>query len=550
MFEFIRYAVGMQDFIFTPKDDTWLKNRGYLHLTKKWNTQIKRREIYSKVQDSSFVQKHAFFPLLHAIIKERKYKKHPQTQERGHVHKLTDEFSVKHKQTAKNRPLHYATHIDALIFSFYAAWLIDLYEKKLKENWELSQSIIAYRRIPQSEKILKGKSTIHFANEAFKEIKKRSVNGCAVLMFDIESFFSSLDHTRLKGAWAKLLNRPMPSGEIWKTLPADHYNVFKACTQFNYILKDDLRLKRIKHGRRAGFDEEKLASIRKQYGIEAFFANPAQLRAAINTKRIRVFSKQFVDKDTGKQVGIPQGLPISAILANLYLLDFDLSIITTLVNERNCYYRRYSDDILIICKPEEKEEINKIVQEKISQVNLKISKHKTETFEFQQSKSLKGKPLTYLGFEYNGLEIFVKSANLARFYRRMIYAVKRKAERAVKISVASGTKPIIFKSRLVKLYKRVDLDSERDKPFKIKRLVKEDNGNYVYRRPEAEPKNAERNKMEDNKTKKSNYISYMRRATNTIDSEKIFGQIKKRKVIFHEAMSKHVKRLVNKYKNI
>lgn len=533
----------MQDFTFTPKDDKWLKNRGYLHITRKWNVKIKRREIYSKVQDASFVSKHAFFPLIHATIKERKYKKHPVTQERGHVHKIEKDGSTKHKRTAKGRPLHYATHIDALIFSYYSAWLIDLYEIKLsaKENLELSNSIIAYRKIPQSEKIEKGKSTIHFANEAFTEIKRRSNDGCVVLMFDIESFFSSLNHTKLKLAWAKLLDRPKENGEIWKTLPDDHYNVFKACTQFNYILKDNLRIKKNEKGRKGGFDEKKLATIRKNYGIESFFSSPDEFRNKIKSGAIKIYSKQFTDKQTHEQIGIPQGLPISAILANLYLFEFDEAMISDLVTDRSCYYRRYSDDILIICRPDQEDEVKEIVTKKILESSLSISEHKTETFTFFKDKQIEGKPLTYLGFEYNGIEVFIKSANLAKFYRRLIHAVKIKAERAAKFSVENGLKPVIFKSRLIKLYKRFDLNSEREESYKIKRLVKQSSGNYVYRFKAIDPKDL------DGKPKKANYISYVSRASATMRSSKIFNQIKKRKSVFHQAMIKHLKRYIVKY---
>lgn len=531
----------MQDFIFKPKNNNWLKNRGYLHVTKKWNVKYKETEIYNKVQSPLFVSKHAFFPLIHAVIKERKYKKHPQSGERAHVHKIEKENrSTTYKPTAKSRPLHYATHIDALIFSFYSTWLIDLYETKLKSVPGLSDSVIAYRKIPQSEKNEKGKSTINFAKEAFKEIEVRSEEDCAVLMFDIESFFSSLDHTKLKLAWAKLLNRPKEDGTVWKTLPADHYNVFKACTQFNYILRDELRLGKKVNGRRQGFDEEKLASIRKEHGIESFFADPRELREAINSKAVKVYGKQFMKK--GIQVGIPQGLPISAVLANLYLLEFDQVILSKIVGSGlNGYYRRYSDDILIICKPEQIKEVEKIVLAAIDSCNLTISTQKTETFKFKRGEVLDGKRLTYLGFEYNGKETLVKSANLAKFYRRMIHAVKLKAERAVKISRKIGGKPIIFKSRIVKLYKRADLSSDRELPFKIKKLEKSKDGTYYYKILKVD-----KNKLKEDKPKKGNYISYMKRASTIINSKAIFGQIRKRKIIFHQAMTHHVKRLMAK----
>ncbi|HEX8015252.1 MAG TPA: reverse transcriptase domain-containing protein, partial [Flavobacterium sp.] len=58
--------------------------------------------------------------------------------------------------------------------------------------------------------------------------------------------------------------------------------------------------------------------------------------------------------------GIPQGLPISAVLANLYLFDFDLDIVNRWVKPHNVYYRRYSDDIFIVCDKNLCDEIERI----------------------------------------------------------------------------------------------------------------------------------------------------------------------------------------------
>jgi hypothetical protein len=51
------------------------------------------------------------------------------------------------------------------------------------------------------------------------------------LAIDLKSFFSTLDHKILKDQWCKILNE--------KELPKDHYRVFKACTNFKYVLLDD-----------------------------------------------------------------------------------------------------------------------------------------------------------------------------------------------------------------------------------------------------------------------------------------------------------------------
>jgi hypothetical protein len=530
---------GEQDLLSKEEKPKWLKNRGYLHVTPKINVNSRENEIRSKVESEKFVARHAFFPLIHSTIKERKYKKHPIIfNKRGHSHY----HEGKHKSSAKQRPLHYATHIDALIFGYYGSCLLQLYEDKLKSIDGLSNCITAYRKISLDDKDEVGKSTIHFAKEAFDAIETRAAADCTVLMFDIKSFFSELNHEKLKTAWCRLLNLDR--------LPKNHFNVFKAATQFRYILRDELRLNKSIKGRRLGFDERKLAEIRKEYGIEAFYKDEESFRTAIKSNEITVYKNQFMKK--GKPVGIPQGLPISAILANLYLLEFDKKVFSYIVQDLGCFYRRYSDDILIICNPEQADCVKQYVMAEIEKSLVSISSEKTEIYLFKnfpvsplktrivsiqmlKDRCKIGKPLSYLGFEFYGDKILVKSANIAKFYRRIIYSVKRKSLRAINISSKNGSTPVVFKSRLIRLYKRLDLDSSRDEPFKLKRLKKNNIGDYYFTTIEIKPND------DDNKdSKKSNYISYINRAKRIIGKPYTYRQIKNRRRIFNEALYKHL----------
>ncbi|MBO9566962.1 MAG: hypothetical protein J7621_29590, partial [Niastella sp.] len=182
----------------------WVKGRGYLHITPKLDILRRYNEILSKIQDEKFVAKHGFFPLIHAVIKERKYKKSPYSSKRGHSYLNNHGIVV---GSAKQRPLHYATHIDSLIFGYYAELIMEKYNTELEKYPSVKESVIAYRKIPIERDGAQtdiGKSTIHFAHEAFQEIKKRSLtDDCTVLMFDIKSFFSEIDHPKLKEAWCK-----------------------------------------------------------------------------------------------------------------------------------------------------------------------------------------------------------------------------------------------------------------------------------------------------------------------------------------------------------
>lgn len=279
----------------------WLKGRGYLHITPKVDVNARAGELVSKIKNPAYIANYGFFPLIHSVIKERKYKKHPENSKiRGHSHF----HNGKYKPSAKSRPLHYATHIDSLIFGYYAALLSEHYEKELEEHEGLSECVIAYRKISdEGENEGVGKSTINFAHEAFNAISHRTDKESIILMFDIKSFFSELDHHLLKSAWCNLLGVRM--------LPKDHFNVFNATTNFRYILKDELRLKGAVGGKRNGFDERKLSKIRKNHGEECFFESLQDFRNAIASRQIKVYKEPFVKN--GKPVGIPQGLPISAI---------------------------------------------------------------------------------------------------------------------------------------------------------------------------------------------------------------------------------------------
>jgi hypothetical protein len=534
----------LQGFIMIPpfRDrPVWLKGRGYLHITPKIDILKRYTEVFTKMNDESYIARHGFFPLIHSIIKERKYKKLPYDK-KLRAHSFTDKGKI--KKTAKLRPLHYSTHIDAMIFGYYAHLLLNLYEEELDKIDGLSDCITAYRKIlinEGEEDDDTGKGTMHFAYEAFEEIKKRSKESCVVLMYDIKSFFSELNHEKLKEAWSKLIG-------VEKLNPA-HFNVFKAATKFRYILRDDLRTYKKGVGRRSGFDERKLAHIRKTTGTEAFFESISDFKDAIERKKIQVYKHPFVKK--GKPVGIPQGLPISAVLANLYLLEFDKEIFDRIVHKMGGFYRRYSDDILIICKPNEIDEIDEIVKIAIKDRDVIISDEKTETYLFKnfqisakkrkitsillsEKSSHIGKPLTYLGFEFYGDKILIKSANLSKFYRRLIYSVKRKSIRATKISASTSAPPFIFRGQITKRYSAINLDKdkkdiekEKKNTIRTKKLIKSPDGTYSYEF--------------DEKTRKynSNYFSYVRKSAEIMKQPEIEHQLRKHKKILNQAISRH-----------
>jgi hypothetical protein len=455
---------------------------------------------------SDKISKHSFSPLIYKEIKQRRYKltEHNDTQKRSHKKIVKG----KTESNTKIRKILYSTHIDSHIYSYYAKKIISpAYEDYLIENKNLSDSITAYRQIKADDN-LKYKNNINFASDVFQEIKKRQ--NCTALVFDVENFFPSLNHSILKNSWAKIINK--------KSLPKDHYNLFKSITNFSYVKLSDLK------NHKSHFDEKKLSDNRKN-GNHTFFNNTKEL---IDSNIIIHKNQQL--NISKKLVGIPQGLPISALLANIYMLSFDEAIINNLPN---CFYRRYSDDIIIICENHETENVRSIVSKEIKQLDIKISEEKTEVTHFEQKERLesykfdsfgirKNAPLSYLGFDFYGYKTLIKSNNIAKFYRNMKYLVKTKHKRCETLNEKNLTdNSFIFKRKLYRLYSYKGIKSRK---LDTKRTI------YIGNK-----------KITKNTTKKfrGNYFKYAYRASEELEAPEIKKQLKNHWKIIQKTMIKY-----------
>lgn len=506
----------------------WFKIKGYYHISPQTSGAWKDfKKVEQKITNPNFVERYAFFPLLHTIIKERKFKKIPNGNgERAHSY---IEENGKVKKNVKERPLHYANHFDALIMAYYAERLQKLYEAELKKNVDLDKCVTAYRKIPVESVPDKNKGNIHFAKEVFDEIKQRTrgEEETIVMAFDIKSFFSTLNHSFLYSKWAELIELD--------ELPKDHLNVFNSATNFSFIYKNDL--KNLGKGSKRKFDEKRLATIRNKNGYRAYFDSPKDFRTNVKEGKIYIYQNTFKNSQ-GEKVGIPQGLPISAVLANLYLLDFDKTIIELLVENQHCYYRRYSDDIIIICKKDQMNFVNDIITREMKRQEVIISEEKTEIFKFERKEHqlivakkngedwIPNQPLIYLGFEFYGNKTLIKSTNLSKFYRRMIYAVKNKSKIALKIAELNNEKPLLYKRQLYRIYRNINLDHHKVKKNFL-RFQKIETGTY---------------KLISEKTKKKssgNYFSYAEKASEIMEEPAILQQVRNEKKIFNQALDKY-----------
>ena len=96
--------------------------------------------------------------------------------------------------------------------------------------------------------------------------------------------------------------------------------------------------------------------------------------------------------------GVPQGLPISNILAALYLREIDIKYET----RNDIFYRRYVDDILVFCKKENAALVSNEIVSVCSEIGLAV--YKPEERPDKSSINDISKEFSYIGYRYNPKE--------------------------------------------------------------------------------------------------------------------------------------------------
>jgi hypothetical protein len=259
----------------------------------------------------------------------------------------------------------------------------------------LGNNVIAYRSIS-------GKNNVDFAKEAFTEMQSRDEYDC--MMVDVKSFFDTIDHILLKKRWSDLIRGGFAASQ-------DHEIIYNRITKYRYIIFSEaiqtLRTKR----RSYLIKEQGCLKLCRQSDYNHY------LKQSVRTNR------------SGK--GIPQGSPISGVLANLYLLDFDQTMRDVVVEKYGGVYQRYSDDIFIICPLGKAIEIYDQLKQALSNDKLVLGLHKTEAFRMEPDSKLlknvtqelepagnnKREETQYLGFHFNGEKIGFRSSTLSKHLR-------------------------------------------------------------------------------------------------------------------------------------
>lgn len=103
--------------------------------------------------------------------------------------------------------------------------------------------------------------------------------------------------------------------------------------------------------------------------------------------------------------GLPQGLPISNILSEIYLLDFDRTISNAVK-----YYCRYVDDVLIMTdKPDE---TMSVVRSEVSKYGLFLNEDKCKIYSISDS-------VEYLGYSLSDHGVSIKTKNTEKFIKKI-----------------------------------------------------------------------------------------------------------------------------------
>ncbi len=480
----------------------WFKIKKYPHIGRPLMAKD-RMWVSNYVGNKNKIAEHAFYPFIHRTTLTRKFRKS--------VDPLTGKRSQTRISALKPRDLYYANHLDSCVYSYYAMLLNVSYEQKLSD-YRLSDVVTAYRRIKVNPTNVKSshKSSADFAADVFNYILSSNEEELIAITFDIKGFFDNLDHKKLKSSWCRVISE--------NTLKEDEYNVFKNITKFSYVNENQLFnefkneiLTQTKTGIERKRKIKRIHHLRNQGAVA--FCELEDIKR-IRTKRLLVGNGN--SKFPLRTKGIPQGSPISAVLANVYMLDFDRKI-NDLITSFSGIYRRYSDDMIVICDEKYQQKVIETFDEYISERLLEVQHDKTQIFKFYRDsnryKCLQrlgtvlnpNKNLEYLGFEFDGFNTFLKSSSLSSFYRKMKRSYTRSLyySKTLKSSKSLG---LLFKTRLYKKFSYKGAGRRK-----------------IYIQDKTNPAKF----IETNRYNWGNYISYAQLAINKLPNNKIKGQIKR-----------------------
>ena len=352
----------------------WIEQKQSVQYYPHFDHIVALKDVIDDISNPKYIVKHSFKPLIRFSHNMVKYSR------------CKGRYS-------KKRMLHKASHLDSCVYQYYAYLLSKQYETRIQKDG-LTNVAIAYR-------FRTHKSNIYYAKRAIDFIRKHP--GCTILVGDFTTFFDKLDHAYLKQLLCDLLGT--------SSLPEDHYRVFRSITKYAFVTQDEV------------------LDVIKAEGIKTSKKLLMSMKDLRHHKHLIHYNEE--------NYGIPQGLSISAVLSNIYMLDFD-RMCNAFVKAFGGLYMRYCDDTIFVFPNTEKSRvaplfhsISKIVR---SIPGLVLSPEKTRAYYYQAGvienlcarlgSDDKRAFLDYLGFTFDGKHVQIREKTISKYY----YRAYRKAD--------------------------------------------------------------------------------------------------------------------------
>ena len=232
---------------------------------------------------------------------------------------------------------------------------------------------------------------------------------------DFSDFFPSLDHEYLSKAVKGLFDG--------NRLPDDHYQVFKSVIRSScWPLDEILEIRGLDYSSA----KKRQKSIRRLNRSWSHDLSKSEFKENKN----RCIEKPW----KGTSRGIPQGLAVSGVLSNIYMLETDSQIIECL-KECGGYYSRYCDDFIVVVPWEKRACITEVraIFGNVPGVTLHPEKtrfyHVTGgvvySMESEVCFGLGNKSrVSYLGFDFDGSIVSLRAGTIGRFFNRYYRSVR------------------------------------------------------------------------------------------------------------------------------
>ena len=197
--------------------------------------------------------------------------------------------------------------------------------------------------------------------------------------------------------------------------------------------------------------------------------------------------------------GIPQGTPISAVLANIYMIKWDL-LLKEWVDSKNGFYQRYSDDFIIVIPKIEcsKGNLEAFINNQVKSIpKLVLQPEKQKWFEVRPDEIINFEKIlseninivksektriNYLGFSFDGDKVSIRDKTISRYYGKMNEAIRS----IIKQDGVTHPRNPKVKSKIIPLYRLYNQYTYKGtifyrkyhRNYKHVQLIEQDKGNF------------------------------------------------------------------------